>query len=803
MSQDSDNFCSIYRIQLSSDFTFGDAERLLGYLGDLGITHLYLSPILDAYPGSRHFYDVYDYTKISEKLGGEAGFSSLVRAARENDIGIVMDIVPNHMTLLNPFVLDMLEKGRKSRYRGFFDIDFESPECDGKLILPLLGEYSWEKKPDIKIAGSGHAMIDFGVKIPVNIPEGVDANDSNTVLQNQNYILAPWKEANRMVNYRRFFAVNSLIGVRIEKQAVFREHHAKILQIFRKYGIEGIRIDHIDGLYEPGKYLERMRRALPGGRIYVEKILARDESLPAAWQTDGETGYSGQARITSLFIPRDKLKSFRNRFSEITGFSYDEKYIRNLKIEISRKLFYSDFERISRYIVLDLKRLGYTGISVKSIHEALEAVLSCFHVYRTYSSADQADVAEWHHAVDEALQSRNELHSEMQAIRLFIDACETDVKSRKVLMRIQQFTGAVMAKSMEDTFFYRYFPLLSMNSLGLSPDAEPYSDAEVHSYFHARMNAYPYSLNTLSTHDSKFGEDVRARFNALLCFEEEWFTVLAQFIDSNEIDAVDIYRILQVILGSFTDSHAYGKRLRDYIIKALRESGEHTSWDIPDHEYEKKCVDFAEDTLENATPEFSELMRNIAFYGTLNSLSQTILKIMMPGIPDTYQGSELSNLSLVDPDNRRPVDFDMLRDAMKFSKQEDISMEQEYLHSGHAKLNLTRRLLLLRRKLRSFLADSDYASLEFSGALRQSAFGFILSSPGGSVTVIISRMQRPLFSGLTYSPDKWEDTVISSELPEGPWRDVLSGSELLRSNRLSSILRDRPFSVFTAGGIYD
>ncbi len=788
---------STYRVQLNSEFTFSDLDALVPYFKKLGVSHLYLSPIMEAAKGSTHFYDTFDYTSISKVLGGEKGFKSLAERCSASGIGLILDIVPNHMAVLNRFMIDYLRMGEKSLLRGLFDVDLDSPECKGKIIFPLLDFYPFDDPDRLKIAGDRMLIDENKMEFPIRSGSGNEGKTKSAVMGEQLFILTYWKEASRFVNYRRFFAVNDLIAIRMEKRKNFGSFHAKVNELISKGMIHGLRIDHIDGLYDPVTYLRRLRRISGNIPIWVEKILARDETLQEDWQVEGDTGYWARSKINSVFIDANNLNRIRKLFRRYGGERYEgEKYRVDLKIETSRKLFLSDLRKYSRLVQARFTARGIYGISIAGISEALTATIACLDQYRTYSKIRKVETCKWKEATEKAMKYFPLLSKELSSINLFIDQAGQDPKSSQVLKRIEQFTGAVMAKSMEDCYFYRYTALLSTCIVGFMPFENKYEDIEVHSFFSNLQQSGKRPMITLSTHDTKFGEDAIARFNALSDIIGDWEDLLKTFPVKSEIKEYDKYRILQVILGTFyTYDKEYLERLGSYTIKAIRESGEDTNWEYPSSKYEQSCLEFANKSVEKLNKEWKGLLSKIQYLGGLNSLSQTIIKFMAPGVPDTYQGSESLNLSFVDPDNRRAVDFRSLSERLENVYSNMPILNLKNIRTGDLKLFLTSKLLSLRSDFSSFFINGRYRPLEFEGKNSASLFGFSYTLDDRILLIMVSRHHQSLLNGFSYKPECWQGTKVRGiALSKRKVRNLITGKPV-NNILLTEIMSDYPFAV--------
>ncbi len=648
-----------YRLQLNTGLNFEDVEGRLDYFRKLGVSHLYLSPVFEARPGSLHGYDVVDSTAISRELGGKKSYLRLVARARSMGIGVIQDIVPNHMAVdsLNWRLMDLLEKWEQSKYFNFFD-HYHDP----KLILPVLGE----ELPEAVHAGLlrvVHGLLDYrGLRLPINRSgkkflkdmghasgEAMNEKQVLRLLDLQFYRLARWTE---YPNYRRFFAVNHLIALRIELEEVFREFHSLILQL----PVDGFRVDHIDGLYDPKQYLDRLKQAAGNRLVYVEKILGFNERLCKDWVVDGTTGYDFLNRINLLLIKdSDKLVEIYERF---LGETFDvSSLIRKCKKHVAETLFRGDLERLS----------GMLGIGL----EHLIDMLSEFSAYRTYVP-----------------------YQDNQELR---DLVARSGVTEHSAMRLQQFMPAIYAKGYEDKALFIYNPIISANEVGSDIRKLQISMEEFHSFNESRVGTL--SLNATSTHDTKFSEDVRARISVISEIPEKWYDAVTRWHDNlrPRIDRSDEYRFYQTLAGSYTGfDDEYRSRIRDHMIKVVREAGLHTSWEAPNQDYEHEVCCLVDQAFTDRCfrEDFLELERVIERYGYAKSLFTVALKFTCPGVPDIYQGTEVWRYLLTDPDNRAPVDFIMLERLLRHLPVDLSSLE---LSDARRKLGFIKRLLELRR----------------------------------------------------------------------------------------------------------
>ncbi len=722
-----------YRVQLNKDFDFSKLISILDYLQDLGIEWLYLSPILQARKGSTHGYDVYDFKKVSEDLGGEEKFLELCKEARKRGMKIIVDIVPNHMALENPYLLDFL-KNPHSKYRKFFDFEGD------KIVLPILGEDSLDK---VKIVEeNGEKFLDYqGLRLPL-IGEGKDLKE---LLKKQRYELVYWKKFDK-INYRRFFDVNGLIGLRQEDEEVFKEYHEKIFELIKKGCIDGLRVDHIDGLLDPKKYLEMLKN---NAKVYiiVEKILSSNEKL-RNWKIDGTTGYDFMRDVNLLFVNSKNEEEFKKIYEEFIRGKIDlnEEKIK-AKIDVINQLFYGDIDRISRKI---------KEITGKEIKDSLLKFLPCLNVYRTYITENEI---EWED-IEEIKECADEEILEL-------------INERKAMMILQQLEDPIMAKGYEDTLFYRYNVLLSLNEVG-SDLKFGISCEEFHARNMERELFWHDTLIDTSTHDTKFSEDVRARLNALSNFPEEWRNAVNKWSKINEKYKTkdfptrnDEYRFYQVLLGTWNGySKEYEDRLVNYMIKAIREEKINTSWININQDYENAVINFVRNVIkdEEFLSSFIPFFKKINKIGSIYSIEQTILKLTSPGLPNIYQGNETLTYLMVDPDNRRKVDFDKISKMLKEVKKEDPIKLFEREEFDKLKLYVTWKLLNLRKEEKKLF--NEYHPLKVNGC------GF---ERNGLITIV------------TFYP--FEDFEIKIK---GKFINVIDSSiheEVIRKNKL-------PFGVY-------
>jgi (1->4)-alpha-D-glucan 1-alpha-D-glucosylmutase len=754
-----------YRLQLHAGFTFSDAERTVPYLADLGVTHLYLSPVLQAVAGSMHGYDVVDHSRISDELGGQDALERLAATARQHGLGVVVDVVPNHMALVapfsaNPVLWQLLKQGREGEAAGWFDVDWDA--LDGRIGLPLLGE----SLADELAAGTltldqqdGEPVVRYHDHV-FPVAPGTEADDVAAVLDKQHYVLAGWREKDDVLNYRRFFDVDGLIAVRVEVPEVFEATHRVLLDLNRRGVIEGFRIDHPDGLADPEGYLRDLRRATRmGTAIWVEKILEGDERLPGHWPCEGTTGYDALHAITAALIDPTTAPLIADTWAEVGGGSDFDEFVAEAKREVVTKILVPEQRRLARRGCEILPDADPADVS-----DAVVELLVAADVYRAYARPHRPVTGEalshLEGARDRATAARPDL---VDVIGGLFDAAARPSPSRPAevdfAVRLQQTWGPVMAKAVEDTSLYRWHALIALNEVGGDPGLLDDAGPEVmHAWAAHQQEHWPLGMTTLTTHDTKRSEDVRARVLAVAGDGESWATCTEAFAATADLYGVDRatgHLLWQTLVGAGAIGEA---RLHDYLVKAVREAKEHTAWIDGDPDYEQKVLELASAALQpgqlralvdTAVAHNAESVR--AFV-----LGQKLLQLTLPGTADTYQGCEVVNLSLVDPDNRRPVDYEARQARL------DGLVEHAPRDLDDEKLYLTVRTLALRKDLRDCFGDAgSYRPLP---ATTRHLVGF---TRGEEVAVLVTRAPRRLEAA-----GGWADQT--AQLPEGLWRDELT-----------------------------
>jgi (1->4)-alpha-D-glucan 1-alpha-D-glucosylmutase len=735
---------STYRLQLrgpsaGEDFTFADAEKLLDYLDELGVTHMYLSPILTAVSGSTHGYDVTDPTTVSAEFGGPDGLARLSAAARERSIGLVVDIVPNHVGVdkpeQNPWWWDVLKHGRGSSYASFFDIDWTADER-GRIVLPLLG--SDTDVADLTVDGDLLRLGDLALPIA----PGTDSGSGPDVHDRQHYRLIGWR--NGLNGYRRFFSITSLAGLRQEDRAVFDASHAEVGRWFAEGLVDGVRVDHPDGLSDPCGYLGWLRELVgPQAWIVIEKILAVDEALEPTLPVAGSTGYDVLREVGGVFIDPSGEEPL-TALLESTGVDYAAMpaMVHELKITAATDTLASELRRLSRSVV------AATGADHPRLPDAVAALLTNIGVYRCDYPGLAAVLST---AIAETAGAQPDLAAPLEVVSAAL------AHGGEPAVRLQQLCGAMTAKSVEDCFFYRDARLVSLNEVGGDPERFGVTAAEFHHSAAVRARLWPQTMTTLSTHDTKRGEDVRARIGVLSQVPSLW----AEFITRWEAaapspDAATGLFLWQNIFGVWpvdgTVDDEFRGRLHAYTEKAIREAAWHTSWNDPDTEFETAVHSWLDSVLDGPVAyELTRLLAQVNPHAENDALGQKLLALTVPGVPDVYQGTELWEDSLVDPDNRRPVDYAARRAALT--------------SSDHPKIRVVSAALRSRRERPDTFLHGGYLPVLAEGAGAEHVIAFLR---GDDVLVAVTRWTVRL------NETGWGDTVLA--LPDGTWTDRLTGA---------------------------
>ncbi|HEX7874593.1 MAG TPA: malto-oligosyltrehalose synthase [Sphingobium sp.] len=772
-----------YRLQLHSGFTFADAEAVVPYLADLGISHLYASPITVAARGSTHGYDVIDPTRINPELGGEEGFRSLIAALHARDMGCIIDIVPNHMGVAgdeNLWWMDVAEKGRDSAYTGVFDIDWTGP-----LVLPVLGAPVEEAiaAGDIRVVTRGEGLgvqLYGGAVYPVRADDPAlgeershyeGADGLAALLSRQHYRLTYWRAANDSLNWRRFFSINELAGVRVEDPAVFELTHRLYFDLYRRGLIDGVRVDHVDGLAHPAGYCRALRSAFDAidpdrhAYIVVEKILAAGERLPVDWGTDGTSGYDFMREVSELLHDPAGQEPLGALWEEISGRPAD---FEAEALVARRDILSWQFEGqltacVERFHALG-QAVGEHWLTHGMIRRAVQALLHGFPVYRTYGTGIDAPPEDA--AVRDAARAaalRSAAPGEGPVIDLILGGLAgegravTDLAADAV-RRFQQLSAPIAAKGVEDTAFYRHGVLLSVNDVGFDPGQFAASVEAFHEAMARRAGDHPGAMLATATHDHKRGEDARARLAVLSTIAGEWGAEVARLLElavphADGVDPADIYMLFQTLIGAWEPpADAFLARIHDWQGKTVREAKRRSSWEAPDEAYEARYRDLATALLMPGgafAQAFGRFIEDLGPAAEANSIVQTALHYTVPGVPDLYQGCDGTDYSMVDPDNRRAVDYGARRASL--------------VEGTNAKQALIAQLLHLRAKRPLLFAEGGYRPVLATGAQAQHVVAFLREREGETLFVAAAiRLGAALFRSDHAAPpgEWWGDTVV-------------------------------------------
>ena len=751
---------STYRLQIRESFDLRKAATIAAYLRDLGADWVYFSPILKAEEGSDHGYDVVDHSLVDPARGGREGLDAASVAAHELGMGVLIDIVPNHVGVATPaqsvWWWDLLAHGRGSEYAEAFDVDWEFGH--GKVRIPVLGDPADGAGPDgelEKLTIEDGELAYFENRFPIAPGTADDGASPIEVHSRQNYELMNWRRADAELNYRRFFAVNTLAGIRVEIPWVFDQSHVEIIRWIRDGLADGLRIDHPDGLADPGGYLDALAVATDGTYVLVEKILEGDEQLPASWATAGTTGYDALADVDRILVDpagRAALDALDSRLRDTTDRISWHDLIHDTKRGIADGILRSEVLRIERDLGASVENVeADEGAAISQTADALAELLACFPVYRSYLPLG---IEQLHEAARLAREHRPDLAERIDTLLPVLEDPQ-----HPAAIRFQQTSGMVMAKGVEDTAFYRYNRLGSLTEVGAEPSEFSIDAAEFHRRQQVRQASFPASLTTLSTHDTKRGEDVRARITVLAEIPEQWAQTLDALRQHAPLGDGPLEQLLwEAIVGAWPASR---ERLHAYAEKASREAGDSTKWTAPAEDFENRMhalIDSAFDD-EAVRSRLDGLLDTIRQPGWSNSLAAKLIQLTAPGVPDVYQGSELWEMSLVDPDNRRAIDFDL---RQLYLAAIDAGVLPEVDDSGAAKLLVTSRALRLRRDHPELF--TRYTPVPAYG----SAAAHVVAFDRGDAVTVATRL--PV--GLAASGG-WGDTTIV--LAGRPVTDVITG----------------------------
>jgi (1->4)-alpha-D-glucan 1-alpha-D-glucosylmutase len=906
-----------YRIQFNPDFGFRRAANTVAYLADLGISHLYASPIFKARKDSRHGYDGVDPNALNPELGSSADFERLITELHRHGMGWLQDIVPNHMAFDfdNRMLMDVLEYGPSSRYHHFFDIVWDHPDetMQNRLLAPFLGDRYTEclQKAQIQLCydDSGFGVTYFNFRLPLRIDsypevlgrnvakikaalgeehpdivrfsdildgleslllqldldlvrfikqtlwdlysnnpvikEFIDASlkeyngvagdmDSlrllDQLLSRQIFRLCHWKLACEEINYRRFFTINELISLRQEKQAVFEHTHSLLTGLTQQGIVTGVRIDHIDGLSAPTAYLQALRNRLGDVYLLVEKILASGEALPRMWPVQGTTGYDVADKINAVFVQQENAEPFTAIYSRFSGQETSfEQVVCTAKRYILESQLAGDLDNLARGMKkIAVRKRFADDVTLRGITQALTEILVRFPVYCTYIDAEGARPADRRFiqaAADLSVTQAPHLQYELEFIRkLLLQEFDSNLSDgdleiaelcRRSIAKFQQLTPSLMAKGFEDTALYVYNRLISLNEVGGDPGRFGCSVVQFHDFVGKRAQSWPHAMNSTATHDSKRGEDVRARINVLSELPQEWERNLNLWHELNHAqkerindfeipDNNEEYFLYQTLLGAYRPAEqeisSFTERVKAYVVKAAREAEIHTSWLQPDEQYEAALIGFVERILHPSPhndflKRFRPFFNRIAHYGIFNGLSQTLIKMTAPGVPDFYQGSELLDLNLVDPDNRRPVAFERRRgylaDISKRMTEKPLTLISELLDSksdGRIKLFLILLALQTRKDHAALFQKGAYIPLKAAGAYEDHIIAFARSFENTWALTIVPRLLTRLITANENPLGElvWRDTaVLMPERSPRCWRNIFTRERFVTDQTLA------------------
>jgi (1->4)-alpha-D-glucan 1-alpha-D-glucosylmutase len=937
---------STYRLQLNKQFTFAEATRFVPYLRQLGISHCYVSPYLKARPGSNHGYDIVDHNELNPEIGSQEDFERFIVELRQNGMGLITDIVPNHMGIMgrdNIWWLDVLENGQASCYASFFDIDWHpfKKTLQNKILLPVLGDqygnileqqklklvfdaehgefsiYYYQHRFPVDpqtysfILSSQHEQLlnEFASNDPVfleyqtiensfsKLPLRTETTEEkieerkrdkevfkkhlvrlcadspliircisfrvaeinriagengelHALLEQQVYRLAYWGVAGDEINYRRFFDINDLAGLRMEDEQVFNATHRLILALIEQGKIQGLRIDHADGLYDPAAYYQRLNQniaavlsvtagqAAPPLYIVAEKIVANYEYLSSDWLIHGTTGYEFANIVNGLFIDSAAEKPLTRAYVRFIGNRQDfDELVYQAKKHVMTTALASELNvlanQLSKIADASSKTRDYT---LNALRYALSEVIACFPVYRTYinsQTVSKKDSQYINWAVEQAKQRsraadktvfafiRDILLTEHNAIVPFKDLL-------KFIMKFQQYTAPVMAKGFEDTALYQYNRLISLNEVGGDSRRFGYSVNAFHHFNLERIKKWPHTMLCLSTHDCKHSADVRARINVLSEIPQQWqeavlrWRRLNKFTKTKNSRAViarsDEYMFYQVLIGTWplTDIKDaaliyYRERIERYMLKAVREAKQYTSWFNPSEDYEQAVSHFIHRCLDiNVSQlflrDFTEFERKIRKSGLYNALAQTVLQLTSPGVPDLYQGNELWQFTLVDPDNRQPVDFDKSSELLSgidtVLAQRDcdrprfISSLLENMEDGRVKLFVVMQTLRFRHQYEALFRRGEYIKINVHGKGADHLVAFARKDENNLIITIVPRLTTRIFNDELYksADDVWDDTWL-----ELPAKEPSHYQELFSQCRVTAITAEECLQLYISG----
>ena len=887
-----------YRLQLSPDFTLEQLRHIIPYLHKLGVSTIYAAPIFAAREGSTHGYDVTDPTSLNKAIGSEKELKEISRLLKEKKMGWLQDIVPNHMAYSqdNKWLMDVLEKGPNSSYVTFFDLweELADRKEEAQFMTPFLGSPLEEclKNSEIKLSTKeGSCFFNYyDNQYPLSLttyafllsnapgeklqkayltaeelrsdyqPETAEKlkkqlkeahsefsdwckeiesreKEMKALLDKQYYRLCYWKETENRINYRRFFTVNDLICLNIQHPEVFKTYHSYIKELVNGGQFQGLRIDHIDGLYNPGEYLNELRKLI-GEDTYlvVEKILEKDEVLSQQWPIEGTTGYDFLSMLNALFVFTASGDDFTRLYQE---FSEDQEgwndLVWNNKKLILHKRMQGEFENLLKlYYKYELN-----AAAEKPEHtaEALSHFLLSFPVYRTYINSfpiSDTDLDILNHSFGKAESriSKEALPALHQLQQVYYPQASGIKEQERLhfIQRLQQVSGPLEAKGLEDTTFYAYNRLVSLNEVGGQPQHFGLDLVDFHAKMKSRQERIPLTLNCSATHDTKRGEDARQRINALSEIPDRWIKKVGGWRELNEgkkesingvqaPDGVDEYFIYQSLLAFYPSEgehkSSFVERLHQYMEKAMREGKRHSSWSAPNQEYESATKRFIDKLLadEAFMYTFQPLARELNQIGALKSAGQVLIKMMAPGIPDVYQGTELPDFSMVDPDNRRPVNYtqhqEFLDELITTEPKGPDQLHQnlyDHLTDGRFKLFITHKCLIFRRQYPSLCTEGKYLPIACEGLHKNKVIAFVRLHEKTACLLIVPLFPAQISTEAAFLPAEkdWADTrlLLPAEVP-AKWVNVFTGQEHQKSADgqlpLATLLNKLPLALLKGG----
>ena len=889
---------STYRLQLSHEFTLEQLQPIISYLHKLGVSTVYAAPFFSARKGSTHGYDVTNPTQLNEEIGKEEQLNNIFSQLKEKNMGWLQDIVPNHMAYSpeNSWLMDVLEKGPHSRWYSFFDLwnELNDEKEEEQFMTPFLGSPLDEclKNGEIKLeVENGSCYFDyFDNRYPLSLPSyidllsgsrerklqdaltiaiklereysdnlvqelktqlkeanaefsahcadfGSDTGNMKLLMNRQYYRLCWWKETERKINYRRFFTVNDLICLNIQKPEAFNAYHQFITKLVKEGKIQGLRVDHIDGLYDPKKYLEDLRFTM-GDEAYllVEKILESTEEVDPDWPIQGTTGYDFLSLLNALFVYPKSEQAFSSLYKEFSGDieEWNDLVWNNKKLILHHRM-QGEFENLLKLFY----KLGLNeeDLPRDAVEEALSCLLLSFPVYRTYisefpiSKIDQEILQQTFKKAGSRISGKGgKALKQFERIFRAEGGNEKDQNRILFIMRLQQISGPLEAKGLEDTTFYTYNRLVSLNEVGCQPQHFGLLISIFHQSMRERQERIPLTLNCTATHDTKRGEDARQRLNALSEILEKWQQAVRswqqlnadkkkQFGENEAPDKNDEFFIYQSLLAFYPadgrHDESFLERLQNYMEKAMRESKRHSNWSTPNEGYEKGTLEFIEKVLEDEEflEKFRPLAQEVIRIGILKSLSQLSIKMVAPGIPDVYQGTELPDLSMVDPDNRRAVNYkkreEWLENLLNAEQKGQAQLYQkmvEHLTDGRLKLYLTHKFLLFRKENPDLFSDGSYIPLQIEGKHEDTTIAFARLHQGQACLLL-----APVFPALISNDtahlldaNNWQDSylVLPTEL-QLQWKDVFNNNAAVAIENgripLNKIINQLPVALLKGG----